>query len=173
MKQLLKTLPQYSSATHCNCCNNAVIMYWSSGGSVCDQVFEHVNNTTDAAGFQKHLIPILRAEVLRKMAKHVSNLMHENRLQEALPMAMETVKKGQAFYYPDSPAELTPFCLLSAQVLLHFRSLQKHRQHHFSIFKLFLYLSIWEQQQGLFIDQEGSSWTKHNTMCVRWLCPSA
>jgi hypothetical protein len=147
-------------------------MYWSSGGSVCDQVFEHVNNTTDAAGFQKHLIPILRAEVLRKMAKHVSNLMDENRLEEALPMAMETVKKGQAFYYPGSPVELTPFCLLSAQVL--FISLTSKAPPTSFLYLQALSITIYlRTQQGLFIDQEGSSWTEHNTMCVRWLCPSA
>ena len=81
---------------------------------------------------QGELVPKVRTALLRMIIYDVRSLIESGQFEDALPIAMDAVVKGQALYYPKAPLNLVPVYLLAVQVIYLFI--------YFHIIKLIIYL---------------------------------
>ena len=65
---------------------------------------------------QTDLIPKVQAALLMIVTKDVIGLIGRGQFEEALPVVMDAVLKGQALYFPHDPLNLVPVYLLAVQV---------------------------------------------------------
>ena len=65
---------------------------------------------------QTDLIPKVQAALLMIVTKDVTGLIGRGQFEEALPVVMDAVLKGQALYFPHDPLNLVPVYLLAVQV---------------------------------------------------------
>jgi len=58
----------------------------------------------------------VQAAMLQMITKEVTNLIIRGQYEEALPIAMDAVAKGQALYWPRQPLRMVPMYLLAVRV---------------------------------------------------------
>lgn len=67
---------------------------------------------------RNNLIPKVQAAMLRMITKEVTDLIIRGQYEEALPIAMDAVAKGQTLYWPREPLKMVPMYLLAVRVNL-------------------------------------------------------
>lgn len=65
---------------------------------------------------QIDLIPKVHAAMLKMITKEVTDLIIRRQYDEALPIAMDAVAKGQALYWPHEPLRMVPKYLLAVRL---------------------------------------------------------
>lgn len=65
---------------------------------------------------QTDLIPKVQAALVMIITKDVTSLIERGQFEEALPVVMDAILKGQALYFPHDPLNLVPIYLLAVQV---------------------------------------------------------